>query len=70
MKKEYVKPCTEVHPLNAGIQILSESGSKSITGDIDNETNIGFGGSSKDDPYKGKGGDAKSFTFDKDWDED
>lgn len=69
MKKNYVKPMTTVLGVDMPTHILS--GSDKITGDIGGDTHIGSGGSSDNDPDKGKGGDAKLNLWDdsEDWEE-
>ena len=69
MKKNYVKPVTTVLGVDMPTHILS--GSDKITGDIGGDTRIEFGGSSENDPDKGKGGDAKLNLWNdpEDWEE-
>lgn len=69
MKKNYVKPITTVLGVDMPTHILS--GSDKITGDIGGDTRIEFGGSSENDPDKGKGGDAKLNLWNdpEDWEE-
>lgn len=69
MKKNYVKPITTVLGVDMPTHILA--GSDKITGDIGGDTRIEFGGSSENDPDKGKGGDAKLNLWNdpEDWEE-
>ena len=62
MKKNYVKPITTVLGVDMPTHILA--GSYKITGDIGGDTSIESGGSSENDPDKGKGGDAKPNFWD------
>lgn len=69
MKKNYVKPMTTVFGVDMPTHILSTS--DKITGDINGNTPIGSGGTSEQDPDKGKGGDAKFnlWSDPEDWEE-
>lgn len=72
MKKNYVKPITEICHVNMSIQVMSSSPrTSSVTGDIGGETNIGYGGSADNDERKDQGGDAKAFsTWNDKWEDE